>query len=178
MELFKFKSKNDGVDKEHIFRTSFMAREEIRRFSEEKASSLNVGDYGELMIELQQVQEELKLAEKMKDSKKKKNLEVELTERIKELMSRMLPYVQEMESAEATALEIAKICLFYSKEHRGVVDDKLFEDIMFDMEDEYGHVRMAEILEEAKDRVFTEIKEENEVTAKIKEKKNQTLPKS
>lgn len=165
MKLFDYK--------EHTFRTSNMARSKITDIQRERAKDIDLVEYANLQAESLSLESELKKVNALKPSASKTKKEEALIKRIESMTDKIIPYTIKMQEAELSAAEVLEICFFYSKEYKGKEDHDLFLDILFDMEEDMGSSEFIETLEEAKDKVFTEIETEHEIQQAITKKKDE-----
>lgn len=164
-----FEREYQGVT--YIFETTNKARVEIKDMTMANIKDFSAGEYLQLTADIKQAQIEGERIDKMPDGEEKERLYEILNTKLTDLADKSQAMMLAVEQKDISTLDFMYIILKNTRQFKGHLDRNLYDDIIYDMEDELGDIETFKIMEEAKQKAFTVFKEMTELEDKMKNPK-------
>ena len=158
MKLFEYEYNGEN----YVFETTNKARAELKDLQMKGVKDFSAGDYLELMTDIKNLEIEGAKIDVMPESEEKAELASILEQKLTAVADKTQAMSIVLDNAELTTLDTMKF--------KGNLSRELFDDIIYDMEEKMGDLKVFEMLEEAKQKAFSVFEEMTKAEAKFKKK--------
>lgn len=155
----------------YVFETTNRARAELGELTRKKMDGLNASEYIEIQIELEKLNKEAIKIDKMEDSPEKAELEEITLEKITSLINKAEAYTRAVDDIEPSTLDFLYIILKNTRRFKGSLNRELFDDMIYELEEQKGDLEAFKIMEEAKQKSFTVFEKMSKAEENLKKPK-------
>ena len=166
MKLFEYEYNGEN----YVFETTNTARAELKDLQMNGVKDFSAGDYLELMTDIKNLEIEGAKIDVMPESEEKTELASLLEQKLTEVADKTQAMSIVLDNAELTTLDTMYVILKNTRKLKGNLSRELFDDIIYDMEEKMGDLKVFEMLEEAKQKAFSVFEEMTKAEAKFKKK--------
>lgn len=166
MKLFEYEYNGEN----YVFETTNKARAELKDLQMKGVKDFSAGDYLELMTDIKNLEIEGAKIDVMPESEEKAGLASLLEQKLTEVADKTQAMSIVLDNAELTTLDTMYVILKNTRKFKGNLSRELFDDIIYDMEEKMGDLKVFEMLEEAKQKAFSVFEEMTKAEAKFKKK--------
>lgn len=170
MKLFETNYKGETI----VFETTNKARVEIKDTLFEGIKDISASEYSKFQIDAKNLEIESEKISQMPDGEEKQRLFELLEQKATELTDTAQKISTALEMAEISTIDFMYIILKNTRRYKGNLDREIYDDIIYEMEENLGDLETFKILEEARQKAFTQFEKMQKMEEKLKVQKKKS----